>query len=336
MTAISSSEALGGSQLRDWLRHHGWTLGVWLLLGALVVWYSTLVPSFGGFELSLIVNNSLPIAFLALGQAVIVIAGGIDLGVGSMMVLTNVVAAKYMEGESFAVAILIAVVLIAAAAILNGIVGWIINVSKVPDIVITLATLFIFAGFALAILPSPGGGAPGRFRWLFTGSESGIGRNAWPAIIMLALATQVVGLWLVKTRNGLSLYALGSDPTAAYLSGVRNSKAKILSYAIGGGLAAMAGLATTALTGSGSPRLSIASTATLNSVAAIVLGGIALTGGIGSVVGASGAAIVLFILNPILTARGVDPNSARVIQGLLIIFVLMIAGVLEQRRQRRS
>jgi ribose/xylose/arabinose/galactoside ABC-type transport system permease subunit len=67
-----------------------------------------------------------------------------------------------------------------------------------------------------------------------------------------------------------------------------------------------------------------------------VLGGIALTGGIGSVVGASGAAIVLFILNPILTARGVDPNSARVIQGLLIIFVLMIAGVLEQRRQRRS
>jgi ribose transport system permease protein len=336
MTALTETVAVRANPLSDWLRRHGWTLGVWLLLGGLVAWYSTLVPNFGGFEMSLIVNNSLPIAFLALAQAVIVIAGGIDLGVGSMMVLTNVVAAKYMEGESLLVALLIAVAIIAAAALLNGLVGLIIDVSKVPDIVITLATLFIFAGFALAILPSPGGGAPGKFRWLFTGSELGIGSNPWPAIIMLAVATQGVGLWLVKTRTGLSLYALGSDPTASYLSGVLNAKAKVVSYAIGGALAAMSGLATTALTGSGSPRLSSASTATLNSVAAIVLGGIALTGGVGSVVGASAAAIALFILNPILTARGVDPNNARVIQGLLIIFVLMIAGVLEQRRQRKS
>lgn len=336
MTALTESIAGASSPWRVWLSRHGWTLGVWLLLGGLIAWYTTLVPSFGGFELSLIVNNSLPIAFLALGQAVIVIAGGIDLGVGSMMVLTNVIAAKSMEGQSLGVAMLIAVAVILGAAALNGLVGWIINVSKVPDIVITLATLFIFAGFATAILPSPGGGAPGRFRWFFTGSELGIGRNAWPAIIMLTVVTLAVGWWLVKTRTGLSLYALGSDKTAAYLSGVRNAKAKIVSYAIGGGLAAMAGLATTALTGSGSPRFAIASAATLNSVAAIVLGGIALVGGIGSVIGASAAAIVLFILNPILTARGVDPNNARVIQGLLIIFVLMIAGVLELRRQRRS
>jgi ribose transport system permease protein len=301
-----------------------------------VLWYSTLVPSFGGFEISLIVNNSLPIAFLAIGQAVIVIAGGIDLGVGSMMLLTNVVAAKYMETQSFETTLLIAVLVVLGAAALNAVVGWIISTSGVPDIVITLATLFIFAGLALAIIGGPGGGTNDRFRWIFTGSENGIGRNPIPAIVMLAVPAFLVGLWLVKTRTGLSLYAVGSDRTAAFLSGVRTARAKIIAYALGGGLAAMAGLATTGLTGRGDPRFAIASTATLNSIAAIVLGGIVLTGGVGSVLGAAAAAIVLFILNPILTAQGIDPNTARVIQGLLIIIVLMIAGILELRKQRKS
>ena len=98
----------------------------------------------------------------------------------------------------------------------------------------------------------------------------------------------------------------------------------------------MAGLATTAITGAGDPRFAIGGIATLNSVAAIVLGGIALTGGVGSVIGAVAAGIILFFLNPILTAMGVDPNTAQVIQGLLIVVVMAIAGLLALRRRRAS
>ncbi|MBA2336911.1 MAG: ABC transporter permease, partial [Acidimicrobiia bacterium] len=309
---------------------------VWLLLLALVGWYATLIPRFGSFEITSIVKNGLPFAYLAVAQAVIVIAGGIDLSVGAMMVLTNSVAARYMEGQPLAVTLLLGVIVIVGAAILNGSVGWIIERSRVPDIVVTLATSFIFSGLALLVLPSPGGGTSDGFRWLFSGSSSGIGTNFWPSMVALLIPVAVVAWWLGTTRPGLSLYALGSSRTAAYLSGSDVRRSKMVAYAVGGMFAALAGLATTAIIGRGDPRFSLGANATLNSVAAIVLGGIALTGGIGSVIGAVAAGIVLFFLNPVLTAMGIDPNQAQVVQGLLIALVMMVAGLLELRRQRAS
>jgi ribose transport system permease protein len=308
---------------------------VWLLLFALIAWYSTLIPRFGAFEVSSIVNNGLPFVFLAVAQAVIVIAGGIDLGVGGMMVLVNATAARFMLDQPFEVTILIAVLILLGAAVLNGAVGWVINVSRVPDIVITLGTLYIFQGMALAILANPGGGTSERFRWIFTGSEVGIGRNPWPATVMIAVPVLLVAWWMGKTRSGLSLYAVGSNRMAAYLSGIPAARTKVTAYAIGGAFAAMAGLATTAIAGRGNPNI-VGGTFTLNSVAAIVLGGVALTGGVGSVIGAVAAGIILFFLNPILTAMGVDPNRAQIIRGVLIVLVMMIAGLLEWRRQRIS
>jgi ribose transport system permease protein len=188
---------------------------------------------------------------------------------------------------------------------------------------------------ALAILASPGGGTSEGFRWIFTGSEVGIGRNPWPATVMIAVPVLLVAWWMGKTRSGLSLYAVGSNRMAAYLSGIPAARTKVTAYAIGGAFAAMAGLATTAIAGRGNPNI-VGGTFTLNSVAAIVLGGVALTGGVGSVIGAVAAGIILFFLNPILTAMGVDPNRAQIIRGLLIVLVMMIAGLLEWRRQRIS
>lgn len=337
MTATTPEAIRTGtrSPWRRWLGRHGWTVGVWLLLAVLLVWYSTLIPRFGAFEAASVLNNGLPWVYLAVGQAVIVIAGGIDLGVGGMLVLSNVTAARFMEGQSLETSLLIAVLVLAAAALLNGIVGWIINTSKVPDIVVTLAMLFIYQGLALVVLGSPGGGTSERFRWIFTGSDVGIGRNPWPALVMLAVPVLLVAWWMAKTRSGLSLYAVGSNRAAAYLSGVHTARAKIVAYAIGGAFAAMAGLSVTAITGRGAPN-AVGGTFTLNAVAAVVLGGVALTGGTGSVIGAVAAGIILFFLNPILTAMGVDPNRAQIIQGLLIVLVMMTAGLLELRRQRKS
>jgi ribose transport system permease protein len=332
--AAPASTVPGASPWRRFLVRHGWTVGVWLLLGALLVWYSTLIPSFGSFQMASIAKNSLPLVFLALGQAVIVIAGGVDLSIGAQMVLANVVAARYMDEHPFAVTLVVAVGVVLLLALVNGTVGLIVHTSKVPDIVVTLATSFIISGAALWVLPSPGGGTSAGFRKMFTGSDFGSGENFWPPIIVIAIATTVVAVVLRRTRTGLSLYAVGSDSNAAYLSGVGLRRSKITSYAIGGALAGMAGLATIAITGTGDPRASVGANATLNSVAAIVLGGIALTGGVGSVVGAVAAAIILFFLNPILSAMKFDPNTAQVIQGVLIIVVMMVAGLLELRRRR--
>jgi ribose transport system permease protein len=314
-------------------RRHGWTAGAWVLLGTLIAWYASLIPVFGGFQVSAILRSGLPVALLAMAQGVIVLAGGIDLSVGSMMVLSNVVAARFMENQDVGTALLIALAVVVGAMVLDAVVGWIITRSGIPDIVVTLATSFILGGLALWILPSPGGGAPGGFRYLFTGSEFGIGTNPWPSLVSLVVPLAVLALIMRRTRTGLSLYAVGSSREAAFLSGVDVARARIAAYAMGGALAAYAGLVTTAITGNGEPRFAIGSNATLNSVAAVVLGGIALTGGVGSPIGAAAAGYALFLLSPILTALGIDPNQAQVVQGVLIVLVVLVGGLLQLRRK---
>jgi ribose transport system permease protein len=307
---------------------------VWLLLVAMVGWYATLIPVFGDFQLTSIAKNSLPAVYLALAQGVVVISGGVDLGVGALMVLSNSVAATLMEGQPVWLTVLIAVAVVAGAAALNGAVGWVVAVSRIPDIVVTLATLFIFTGVALMVLPSPGGGTSGGLRYVFTGSETGVGTNFWPPVLMIGVPALLFATWLTRSRRGLSIYAIGSDENAAHLAGVSTRRAKVTAYATGGGFAGLAGVALTAIANSGDPRFDNAVNGTLNSLAAVVLGGIILGGGVGSVVGAAGAGIVFFTLSPILTAMGVDPNTAQVVRGVVIVAVMVVAGLLQIRRWR--
>jgi ribose transport system permease protein len=309
---------------------------VWLLLGMLLLWYATLIPAFGEFQITSISKNSLPLVYLAAGQAIIVIAGGIDLSLGALLLLSNVIAARLMQGQPLGIVAMIAVALIVGLALLNAFTGYVITISGVPDIVVTLATSYIWSGVALWILPSPGGGTAPEMRWLFTGSESGIGGSPWPSILMMLIPCAAVAIWARRTRPGLTLYAIGSSTVAARLSGLDVRRAKIVSYAIGGGMAALAGLATVAITGTGDPRFSVGANATLNSVAAIVLGGIALTGGTGNVFGVVATAVILIILNPILIAMGVNSNNAQVIQGILIAGVMMVGGLVALLRERAS
>jgi len=332
-TPTTNETAATSSSVRRWIHRHGWTAGVWITLVVLVVWYSTLIPKFGWFQVANIVNGGTSWVFLAAAQAVVVIAGGIDLGVGGMLVLTSAAGAQFMDGQPIAIVILIAIGIALGAAVLNGIVGWIITVSRVPDIVVTLGSLFIFQGLALMILPKVGGGSNEAFRWLFTGSGNGISSNPWPAIVVITIPTIIVAWWIGRTRSGLSLYALGSEPNAAFLSGVNAKRTKIVSYAVAGALCAVAGFSSLAISGVGNATTN-GGNLTLSSVAAIVLGGIALTGGIGSILAAVPAAIILFFFNPILSALGVNPNYAQVIQGVLIVIVMMVAGLLEWRRRR--
>ena len=320
---------------RRWVQRHGWTVGIWISLFVLVGWYSTLIPKFGGFQVASILNGGASWIFLGIAQAVVVIAGGLDLGVGSMLVLTSVTAARFMDGQPIGVVLVIAIAIIITAAIVNGFVGWIITVSKVPDIVVTLGSLYIYQGLALMMLPKVGGGTHGTFRWFFTGAEGGIGSNPWPAIFVIAIPLIIAAWWIGRTRSGLSLYALGSNPTAAFLSGISGDRTKIVSYAVAGVFAALAGFSSVSISGVGNPT-TVGGNLTLNSVAAIVLGGVALTGGIGSLIAVVPAALILFFLNPILSALGVNPSQAQVVQGVLIVVVMMIAGLIEWRRRRSS
>jgi ribose transport system permease protein len=200
----------------------------------------------------------------------------------------------------------------------------VIVVTRVADIIVTLAMLFVLSGAALAVLEVPGGGVPLKFQSLVTVDT--IGTTWFPAVFVILLGAYAA-LWLTvrRTRPGLALYAVGSNRPAAYLAGVNVSATRILAYAFSGAFAALGGLALTASSGIGDPNSG--TIYTLNSVAAVVLGGVSLLGGVGGLIGPIAAAFVLTLVKSLMILRGVDQNYAQVIQGTLIVLVVMLGGL---------
>jgi ribose transport system permease protein len=335
MTTVDDASAAIGRKGTDWRRiatRHGWTIGVYVLLLLLIIAYIwALAPvKFTSFDLKTIVIGALPLVFAAMAQAVIVISGGIDLSLGVMVAVINVTAASLMENQSFATSLLIAVGLMFLGVLLGTINGGLCVLTGVPDIVVTLAMSFVWGGVALLIMRTPGGGSPLEYQALGTG----IFFSEWvPAgAIVIALVLALVWLPIRWRRPGFAIYAVGSNRDRAYLSGVNVATTRVLAYAIGGFFAAMGGLAATATTGIGTPYAG--TFITLNSVAAIVLGGVSLAGGKGGVVGPVAAALCLTLVPSIMVFQGIDPNYGQVIQGALIVIVVMLGGLLLLKEKR--
>lgn len=312
------------------LRRNGW--GVGLVIGFLLLLVVTKLINFnyGAAGLQGLAIGALPLALAAAAQAVIIISGGIDLSVGSIMALTSVVAAAAMKGQSEEFAVLVVLGVLVLGLFIGFINGALIVITRVPDIIVTLATYFIWWGAALLVLATPGGGAA---EWLKSLSLGFFFVDFLPkAVLVLIVLVAVVWIPLQRSRYGLWLYAIGSNQLAAFRSGVPVGRAKILSYTIGGLFAAMAGLSLTASTGVASPVPG--PDYTLISVAAAVLGGISLAGGRGGLFGPIVAIFVLQLLRTDLTFLGIDPNLATVANGLILVGVVMFGSIVQLRRSR--
>ena len=312
-----------------WARRNTWTLG---LIGLLIVFLALtkmLQPNYGAPGIQGLAISILPIAFAAVAQAIVVISGGIDLSVGPMMALASVTSAVLMkdQGDPFGVAVVVGVLLLGIAV--GAINGALVVITKVPDIVVTLATSFVWAGTALLILNTPGGGAA---PWLMAIISGPLG-NPWlpKALVVLAVVVAVVWIPLRRSTFGLALYAVGSHPLAAFRSGIAVGPTKIVAYALTGFFSALGGLALTATGGVGAP---VPGSYTLQSVAAIVLGGVSLAGGRGGVLGPIIAVIVLALVRTDLFFAGVDPNWSTAVQWAILIGVVMFGSLVAMRKVR--
>ncbi len=314
------------------LRRNAWTFGTYVLFLAVLSFTIAIHPTYGPFEIQTLVVGALPLAFAAVAQACVVVGGGIDLSIGAMMAVANVLAARYMQNHDFQTAIVIAVLVLVGGTLAGALNGVIAVRTRVPDIVVTLAMSFVWGGVALLILPQPGGGAP----LAFTDLANGNFLTAWipMGIVVLIGAVGLVWIPVRLSRLGLALYAVGSDRTAAFRTGVRVGPTRVFAYALGGFFAACGGLALLMSTGIGSP---LAGTIyTLSAVSAIVLGGVSLAGGRGGVMGPIVAAFVLTLVPADLILTGTDPNLGQVIQGTLIVLVVMAGGLAPLLRRRAT
>jgi ribose transport system permease protein len=311
------------------LKRNTWTIGLLAILALLLIITKLIQPSYGLAGIQGLAISVLPLAFAAVAQACVVIARGIDLSIQSMMAFTSVVAAVMMDERSEGFAALVVVGVVLLGLLLGAVNGSLIVFTRVPDIVVTLAMLFVWAGSALLVLNTPGGGSADWLRQLTLGPVL----TDWIPKAGLVLLVVVAVIWLPirRSRLGLSLYAIGSDPLAAYRSGVSVGRTKIFAYMLAGLFSALGGLALTASTGIGTP---VPGPYTLMSVAAVVLGGVSLAGGRGGVFGPIVAVVILQLLRTDMTFLNVDTNLATVVQGLILVGVVMVGSLLQMRRGR--
>lgn len=331
----AASPTLDGARGRQaeafaaWIRRNGWTLGLITFFVLLLVFTRAIQPNYGVTGIQGLAISVLPLALAAVAQAVVVISGGIDLSTGSMMALTSVVSATLMMGQTpeFGVAVVLGVLLL--GLLLGAVNGGVVVLTRVPDIVVTLAMSFVWAGTALLVLKTPGGGAAQWLRDLVLGSVG----NEWipKAAVVLIVILAVIWIPIRRSRLGLSLYAVGSNQLAAFRSGVSIGRTKLVAYSLGGLFSALAGLSLTASTGIGTP---VPGPYTLLSVAAVVLGGVSLAGGRGGIVGPVVAVMVLSLIRTDMTFLGMNTNLATVAQGVILIGVVMFGTLIQIRRER--
>jgi ribose transport system permease protein len=316
------------------LSHNSWTLGLAALLAGLLVATKLIQPDFGVSGLDSVARAALPFALATVGMAIVVIAGGIDLSIAAMMAVASVTAAVLMQGATDGQSALVVLVVLAAGLAMGAINGALIVMTRVPDIVVTLAMLFVWQGVALLVLNAPGGAAAPWLRALIVGGVTVPGLPAvlteWlpKGVVFLALTVAVVWVPIRRSKLGLMFYAIGSDPLAAFRSGVPVGRTRIAAYAICGLFAALGGLSVTMSTGIGEP---IPGPYLLASVAAVVLGGVVLGGGRGGLLGPVLAVFVLRLVRLDLTLLSVDPNVAAIIEGTIMVVVVMFGAVLATR-----
>ena len=316
------------------IRHNGWVAGLFVLFVVLMIVTKLIQPGYGAGDFGSLARAVLPYAFAVAAQTVVVIAGGIDLSVAAMMAVTSVTAAAMMNGASEEYALFVVPFVLAMGFTLGAVNGILIVVTRVPDIVVTLATLFVLQGVALLILDAPGGGVAEWLKATIVGTLPipGIpeGITAWipKALVVLLVCLCIVWIPLSRSKLGLSLYAIGSSELAAFRSGVPVARTKIVAYALSGLFAAMGGLALTMSTGIGAP---IPGPYLLASVAAVVLGGVVLGGGRGGLLGPIVAVFILRLVRTDLTLLAVDPNVTSIIEGVIMVVVVMLGAFIAMR-----
>ncbi|MET4002210.1 rhamnose transport system permease protein [Arthrobacter sp. UYCu511] len=279
----------------------------------------------------LLLNSSI-LVILAVGQAVVIITKNVDLSVGSILGLTAFATGKiFIALPDLPVAAMI-VIGIVVGALLGAFNGALIAVAKVPSLVVTLGTLYIFRGIDFAwaqgkqISPSD---LPQGFLNLGNGTFFGL-----PYLALIALAVVIVcGFYLKNMRSGREFYAIGSDDLAARLYGIGVGKKIFMAFAISGATAGLAGVIYAAKYGN------LDATAgqglELNVVAAAVVGGVAIAGGVGTVYGAAIGAVLLTTITSALPVLGVSPFWQRAMIGALILASIALDRYLAIRTERR-
>lgn len=344
LTAKAASPTPAGSSAADRAVLLVLKLRTFIALIAVVGFFAAAAPNFLSADNALIMTKHVALnAFLAIGMTYVIISGGIDLSVGSIVGLSGMVAGglilhglplgRYVVWFDVPAVIVIALVLGVAIGAINGL---LITRLNVAPFIATLGTLYVARGAALlmsdgATFPNlEGSAAHGTTGFPLLGT---LGFAGVPLVIWLLVAVSLGAAYLgLRTPLGRQIYAVGGNERAAVLSGIRVNRVKMFVYMFSGGCAALVGLVIASQLEASHPLTG--ETFELNAIAAAVLGGTSMSGGRGRIGGTIIGAFVIGILSDGLVMMGVSSFWQTVIKGVVIITAVVV-DQLQQRIQQR-
>lgn len=298
--------------------------GVLIALFALIIVIGIFSPQFRTIDnfLSLLRQSSIN-GFIAFGMTCVILTGGIDLSVGSVLALTSAFCASFMTmGVPVWLAMLISLVIGVGFGIVSGV---LVTIGRLQPFIATLITQIVFRGFTMIFTagkPISNLGNDFLFKFVGKGSLFGI---PFPVVLFI-IAFVVIWFVLEKTTFGRRLYATGSNAAAAKLVGVNINKTKICAYAISGGFAALSGLVLLSRLGSAQPLAGDGYE--LDAIAAVALGGTSMNGGRGRIWGTFVGVLIIAVLNNGLNILGVSSYWQEVVKG----FVILVAVLSDSKR----
>ncbi len=272
------------------------------------------------------------LVLVAVGQAIVIITRNVDLSVGSVMGLSAYLTGRlFIDVPGLPIAV-VAVLAIGFGALLGLVNGALVAYARVPAMVITLGTLYAYRGINVMWAGSSRVNAsdmPKDFLALGTGQILGI-----PVLSIVALVVLAAAAWYMRnTRSGREYYAIGSDPAAAELYGLKVTRRILTAFLLSGALAGLAGVFYAARYGSVSSQAGAGWE--LDAVGAAVIGGVAITGGVGTVWGAAIGAVLLMTINRALPILGIPDFWQRAVVGVLIIGAIVLDRWLAVRQRQR-
>jgi ribose transport system permease protein len=291
---------------------------VWLILAVLVIFCLSASPLFLGVDnlRNVFMIQPIGLGLASLGQAIVVIAGGIDLSVGSVVSLLSSLAAGLYRAQQGIHPVVMALFLIALGAAAGSINGLIVVGLRVPPFMATFATMSLFQGAVLFYAPRTIGGIPAAYRFIADGTILGV-----PFSIILFAVVMLAGLYLMRrNRLGRHLYAVGADPFVSQISGIPVRRVRFLSYLICGALVGVAATFMTARFGGGGPK--VGTGYELDSITAVVIGGVSLAGGAGSLLATFAGVLIIGVFYNIMNLLSVNAYLQIVLKGLVLIIAV--------------
>ncbi len=273
-------------------------------------------------------DNSFSLVLAAVGQTFVLLTGGFDLSVGGVICITNCLAAVHMQDSAGSILLwsVICIIIGIAIGMFN---GFVIEKTKLQPFIATLATQSVCMGLALLILKVDGGKVPRSYMKALTKRFGDLPLSAILLVIMILL-----WLYFKNTKTGMNIYAIGSNKKSARLNGIPVLRTMVTAYALSGCFAALAGLYRTAVVASGSPTAG--GDFVMSSISAAVIGGTALAGGSGGIIGSIIGAFILRYITDLLVFMKVSSYWSSLVQGVLLILAVALSAYGNTLKKRKE